>query len=226
MTLVKKHLRRLAAMMVVTAFAMCLLPSMAFAVTNITVDYNGSYSRTIDLESISASETMHKYQYFKNGAWTVLGTNDYVTLTGLENAYVAAVQDEWGSAIANTISSNFNNSTLNFSTTDFPYPSIYNKYNSGDFPVSDLLNQDNGFWGDTLWNSTPVSGTPDDVETVFALNEASSGALTSGTCGSATLGTPSTLTYARLFWGIPDTSWSAFGGNRFPSLITNMSINY
>lgn len=233
MTLIKRHFGKLAVLMITAMIALCIAPAMALAAPNVTVSYEGNYPETIDLATIAqTTEDNYGYQFKKSDVWNVIGTDNFVTFTDLKNAYVAAVDDDYGSTEAAAVSSAWiaNGAYLTFTTPDFPV--LYDKYNSGIFPIS-ALEANLFFYRGTVYNNgLPLPTSPltsvVPAPAILALeSETTTQSASSGDAGYVldNLTVSSTADAPRLLWGFEDENPSAVGGNRFPSNVTTITIH-
>lgn len=222
MAVTRKMKYALIAAMIAAVCALCALPGMAFAATNVTVNYTDALgdaqSAVVDLDTLPARTDVFNYMFQKNGVNNVIKADKTVTLDAVIAAALAANGDEgdmdeiWASGKALAFTSG---------------GTAYTKYTMFTY---DRLTAPNYFWGATL-STGGVLGAASDAPAVLALQ---SGAqqmnATDTTTTAATVAasiTTTTETSPRLLWGWPDASvpTDQLGGNRYPSNIDSITIS-
>lgn len=211
--------------MVAAVCALCALPGMAFAATNVDVHYTDavgtSKSALVDLEALPVSTMPYGYMYQKGGVNNVIKADKTVTI---DQAIKAALEANGDAADFGTIWSS--GKALTF-TVDGGLP--YTKYNQFTY---DRLEAKNYFYIGTLPTGYPL-GIGINAPAVLALSSGTQkmDVTTPGQTAGSVFADPSFATDSarapRLLWGWPGTDVPSdqLGGNRYPSNIDSITIS-
>lgn len=228
MKIVKKLVLSIAS----AAMAMALVPTAGFAdgVTTYgsssapddmigivwTDDAGSSHTATVDLNALEKKTDTIGALYNKKGVWTVVGSDEYVTLS----AILEAAQDDGVSALESwgagkSLSFNAWNEESDGSWSC----SNYTKYK---YFTYENITASTDFYGDTTSSDLGTTGTAMYSDMCIALN-----------CGQQAVGTTAASTLAsmtmdasdapRAMWGYLNSS--NVGGNRFPCNIDCITIS-
>lgn len=210
--------------MVAAVCALCALPGMAFAATNVTVNYADagiSKSAVVDLDALADTSATYGYMYQKGGVNNVIKADSTVAI---QDALYAAVDANGDAADFGTIWSS--GKALTF-TVDGGLP--YTKYSQFTY---DRLMAPNFFFGDTLATGDPL-GLGIDAPAVLALSsgtqkmDVTKPGETAGSVFADPRLATDTAKAPRLLWGWPgtDVPSNQLGGNRYPSNIESITIS-
>lgn len=210
--------------MVAAVCALCALPGMAFAATNVTVNYADagiSKSAVVDLDALADTSATYGYMYQKGGVNNVIKADSTVAI---QDALYAAVDANGDAADFGTIWSS--GKALTF-TVDGGLP--YSKFSQFTY---DRLMAPSFFFGDTLATGYPL-GVGADAPAVLALSSGTQKmdvTIPGQTADSVLHGSGFATDSAkapRLLWGWPGTDVPSdqFGGNRYPSNIDSITIS-
>jgi len=199
--------------------AFCMLPGMAFASTNVTVNYknaaNVSRSVVVDLDTLSASTNTYGYMFQKAGTNNVIKSTKSVTLQSV----VDKAKQTAGDSADSTVWA----SGKSMAFTTAPNNTPYTKY--ANFTYANL-NAAGYFYADTLATGGPL-GSATLVPTVLSLQSGSMAmnddTLTAQDAVNAI--TTSTSASPRLLWGYPSATPTDIGGNRFPTNVDSITIS-
>lgn len=210
--------------MVAAVCALCALPGMAFAATNVTVNYADagiSKSAVVDLDALADTSATYGYMYQKGGVNNVIKADSTVAI---QDALYAAVDANGDAADFDTIWSS--GKALSFTVDGgLPYP----KFSQFTY---DRLMAPNFFFGDTFATGYPL-GLGIDAPAVLALSSGTQKmdvTIPGQTAGSVLRGSGFVTDAARaprLLWGWPGTDVPSdqLGGNRYPSNIESITIS-
>ena len=210
------------AAMITTACALFALPGMAFAATNVTVNYTNedsvARSVVIDLDLMSIDTDTYGYMYQRNDLNAVIKADKSVTLDAVVEAAKAQAGDEDDYTVW------MPGKVMTFTTDGgHVYP--------GFSPFSyDLLSAPGYFYPGTHSTGMPL-GNAKDAPTVLALQSGSQAMNANNPTQTAqdVLNniTTSTSKSPRLLWGWANANPAnnMLGGNRYPSNIDSITIS-
>lgn len=215
----KKMRFALVGAMVAAVCALCMLPGMAFASTNVTVKYqNGDgidRSVVVDLDTLSADNTTYGYMFREAGVNNVIKADKTVTL----DAVVAQAKQAAGDGEDDSVW--ISGKSMAFTTIGG------SRWPQFSFFTYDNLEAAGYFYGSTLSTGSPL-GAGTVVPTVLALKSNSAAMDSSSTTqtASAKLATITTSTSAspRLLRGYPSATPTDIGDNRFPYAVESITI--
>ena len=220
--LMKKTKYALIVAMAAIACALFALPGMAFASTNVTVNYTNAAGATkstvVDLDLLPADTDTHGYMFQRKGVNNVIKADKSVAL----NVVVATAKAQAGDANDATVWASGKKMVF---TVDNGQP--YGKFSPFSY---DLLSVPGYFYPGTHSTGMPL-GNAKDAPTVLALQSGSQAmdADDEDQTAQDVLGgiTTSTSKSPRLLWGWANANPAnnMLGGNRYPSNIDSIIIS-
>jgi len=203
--------------MVAAVCALCMLPGMAFASTNVTVNYknaaNVSRSVVVDLDTLSADNNVYGYMFQESGVNNVIASSKSVTLQSVVDKAKQAAGDSADSTVWTS------GKSMAFTTNGgFHYPQFW-------FFNYANLTANGYFYADTLAAGSPL-GAATAVPTVLSLQNGSmamNDEVPTAQDAVDAINT-NTSTSPLLLWGYPCTTPTNTGDNRFPYNIESITI--
>ena len=221
--LMKKTKYALIVAMAAIACALFALPGMAFASTNVTVNYTNAAGATkstvVDLDLLPADADAHGYMFQRKGVNNVVKADKSVAL----DVVVATAKAQAGDADDATVWASGKKMVF---TVDNGQP--YGKFSPFSY---DLLSAPGYFYPGTHSKGMPDGDEEVDTPTVLALQSGSQAMDASNptqTAQDVLDGiTTSTSKSPRLLWGWANANPAnnMLGGNRYPSSIDSITIS-
>lgn len=203
---------------VAAACAFCMLPGMAFASTNVTVNYknaaNVSRSVVVDLDALSADNNVYGYMFQKAGTNNVIASSKSVTLQSV----VDKAKQTAGDSADSTVWAS--GKSMAFTTNGGQAYTKYTKFTYANLTANGY------FYADTLATGGPLNAAT-AVPTVLSLQNGSMAMDSTTTTAQDALDSITTTASAspRLLYGYPSATPTDIGGNRFPTNVDSITIS-